>query len=166
MSGNRLLTSPQAAGYLGVNQQTVRNWRDAGWFPVIQISKNTHRYRLSDLDEFIAKSRVVPPKIWDADSPELPTKVVERLLGIHHSLLYVMRSGGKLKDFSEHSIRKHIRRQVLRECMAAARAELKVLLNTKNTQIYAYRKQLNGQTCRRCSKPTLKPYFHVGDKPE
>jgi len=51
-----LIPAEQAADYLGVSTRTMANWRCRG-FPNIKYTKigRCIRYRLSDLDAYIAK---------------------------------------------------------------------------------------------------------------
>jgi excisionase family DNA binding protein len=47
------MTVHEVAGLLKVNQQTVRNWIDAGSLPAVQVGQRRVRIRRSDLDKFI-----------------------------------------------------------------------------------------------------------------
>ena len=61
-----LLTDIEAAAYLGVKNQTVRQWRSKNKGPkYIRVSRNVIRYRSEDLEAFLA-DRVVEP-----DQPDL-----------------------------------------------------------------------------------------------
>lgn len=54
-----LLTRKEAAQYLGVSASTLANWASTKTFvlPYFRVGKAV-RYRKSDLDEFIQKSKV------------------------------------------------------------------------------------------------------------
>ena len=54
-------TDPAAATYLDVSPQTMRNWRSAGSGPpAIKLNGGAIRYRLADLDAWIAAQREDP----------------------------------------------------------------------------------------------------------
>ncbi len=56
-----LLRTPAAATYLDVSPQTMRNWRSAGSGPpAIKLNGGAIRYRLADLDAWIAAQREDP----------------------------------------------------------------------------------------------------------
>ena len=56
-----LLRSEAAARYLNVAVQTLRNWRSAGSGPpAIKLNGGAIRYRLGDLDAWIAAQREDP----------------------------------------------------------------------------------------------------------
>jgi excisionase family DNA binding protein len=51
------LTLGQAATYLGVAQSTIRKWSDGGRLPAFYTPGGHRRFRLRDLDSFLAGSR-------------------------------------------------------------------------------------------------------------
>jgi excisionase family DNA binding protein len=51
------LTLGQAAAYLGVAQSTIRKWTDQGTLPAIKTPGGHRRYRRSDLELFLERSR-------------------------------------------------------------------------------------------------------------
>ncbi len=51
------LTVGQAAKYLGVAQSTIRKWSDLGRVPAFYTPGGHRRYRRSDLDAFLERSR-------------------------------------------------------------------------------------------------------------
>jgi excisionase family DNA binding protein len=53
---NDWLTLGQAARYLGVAQSTIRKWSDQGRLPAFYTPGGHRRYRLRDLDAFVAGS--------------------------------------------------------------------------------------------------------------
>jgi excisionase family DNA binding protein len=55
------LTLGQAAAFLGAAQGTVRKWADGGRLPTYYTPGRHRRFRRSDLDAFLARSRGVPP---------------------------------------------------------------------------------------------------------
>ncbi|MGH3012468.1 MAG: response regulator [Gaiellaceae bacterium] len=55
------LTLGQAAAFLGAAQGTVRKWADGGQLPAFYTPGGHRRFRRSDLDAFLARSRVAPP---------------------------------------------------------------------------------------------------------
>jgi excisionase family DNA binding protein len=55
------LTLGQAARFLGAAQGTVRKWADGGRLPAFYTPGGHRRFRRSDLDAFLARSRVAPP---------------------------------------------------------------------------------------------------------
>ena len=52
-----LLTLGQAADHLGVAQSTIRKWTDQGTLPAIKTPGGHRRYRRSDLELFLERSR-------------------------------------------------------------------------------------------------------------
>ena len=61
------LTLGQAAKHLGVAQSTIRKWSDNGRVPAFYTPGGHRRYRLSDLDAFLASSggAVPAPRVGD-----------------------------------------------------------------------------------------------------
>jgi excisionase family DNA binding protein len=55
------LTLGQAARYLGVAQSTIRKWSDQGRLPAFYTPGGHRRYRLRDLDAFVAGSAGAAP---------------------------------------------------------------------------------------------------------
>jgi excisionase family DNA binding protein len=55
------LTLGQAARYLGVAQSTIRKWSDQGRLPAFYTPGGHRRYRLRDLDAFVAGSAGIAP---------------------------------------------------------------------------------------------------------
>jgi excisionase family DNA binding protein len=55
-SATEWLTLGQAARYLGVAQSTIRKWSDQGRLPAFYTPGGHRRYRLRDLDAFVAGS--------------------------------------------------------------------------------------------------------------
>jgi excisionase family DNA binding protein len=51
------LTLGQAASYLGVAQSTIRKWTDQGTLPAIKTPGGHRRYRRTDLENFLERSR-------------------------------------------------------------------------------------------------------------
>lgn len=47
------LTTPQAADYIGVKDQTLRVWRSQGRGPLYETIGRLVRYALCDLDDFM-----------------------------------------------------------------------------------------------------------------
>lgn len=59
MSENRLLNEKQAASYLGLSVSTLQAWRWRGRGPAyLKLGGRTIRYRMADLDSFLAGCRV------------------------------------------------------------------------------------------------------------
>ncbi len=54
------LTETEAAEYLDAKPQTLRVWRHRGRGPAFLKPVGKIKYRLDDLDKFLAESRVVP----------------------------------------------------------------------------------------------------------
>lgn len=55
-----LLTVSQAAQYLGVSSDTLRNWDNKGKLISTRTKGNSRRYKLSDLEEFIKTNLIRP----------------------------------------------------------------------------------------------------------
>jgi excisionase family DNA binding protein len=68
------LTVFEIADLLKVNQQTVRNWIDAGSLPAVRIGSRRVRVRASDLDRFIAAGSAAP----SAERPQVVTDAPSR----------------------------------------------------------------------------------------
>ncbi|MGD0167122.1 MAG: response regulator [Gaiellaceae bacterium] len=62
------LTLGQAAKYLGVAQSTIRKWCDAGRVPAFTTPGGHRRFRRSDLDDFIERSR---PNVRTRSGPSI-----------------------------------------------------------------------------------------------
>ena len=58
---NSMLTTKEAAEFLGIRPSTLNVWRSTGTVNVPYIRVGTAiRYRLSDLEEYVSKRRVMP----------------------------------------------------------------------------------------------------------
>lgn len=55
---SELRTTAKAAQYIGVSEQTLRNWATAGRVPYIRLPSGQFRFRIEDLDAMVA---VTPP---------------------------------------------------------------------------------------------------------
>ena len=83
---DELITVAELAALLKVNQQTVRNWIDAGKIPHLQIGERRVRVWRSDLDRFLGaltaghQVRLPDPEpgIWDGERLRLRTAVNRR----------------------------------------------------------------------------------------
>ena len=54
---DHLLTAAEAAAYVNVSIRTLARWRAAGLGPaIVKLSARTVRYRVADLDAWIATS--------------------------------------------------------------------------------------------------------------
>jgi DNA-binding transcriptional MerR regulator len=53
-----LLTDEQAARILSVEPRTLRLWRNSRGLPFIRITSKVIRYRLADLNQWLAERRV------------------------------------------------------------------------------------------------------------
>jgi excisionase family DNA binding protein len=77
MADDDFLTVSEIAATLRPNQQTVRNWLDAGRIPYYRLGQEGRRVRIrrSDFDAFLASSgperaSLEPtPSIWDGEIP-------------------------------------------------------------------------------------------------
>lgn len=74
-STDEFLTVAEVADVLKLNQQTIRNWIDAGTLPAVRIGRRV-RIRRSDFDRLVATSyskRADPaepsPSVWDGEVP-------------------------------------------------------------------------------------------------
>lgn len=75
---SRFLTVAEVAGILRLNQQTVRNWIDAGKLPAVHVGRRV-RIKRSDFDRLISESytgsSATAPAgdysegIWEGDMP-------------------------------------------------------------------------------------------------
>lgn len=54
-----LLTDEQAAALLSVEPRTLRLWRNTRGLPFLRVTPKVIRYRRSDIDEWLARSRTV-----------------------------------------------------------------------------------------------------------
>lgn len=86
-SYDEFLTVFEVAALLKVNQQTVRNWIDAGKLPAVRVGARRVRILRSDLDKFIEQGRVwagdVPrpssaQAFWDGETAEPQRKPEEK----------------------------------------------------------------------------------------
>lgn len=62
----RVLTGAEVAKLLKLNQQTVRNWIDAGQLPALRVGRRI-RVRSSELDAFAEQGRTARPPAGSAD---------------------------------------------------------------------------------------------------
>jgi predicted DNA-binding transcriptional regulator AlpA len=54
-----LLPTSKAAQLLGISTQTLATWRHRGdkWLPWVKLGKRAVRYKLTDVQQFIAENR-------------------------------------------------------------------------------------------------------------
>ncbi len=76
------LTVKEIAEHLKLNQQTLRNWIDAGTLPALRIGRRV-RVRRADLDRILAQSATVAPEpqaspVAPADPREPLAQALER----------------------------------------------------------------------------------------
>ena len=57
---DEFLTVAEIAELLKLNQQTVRNWIDAGKLPAIRVGERRVRIRRSDLVRFLERGHTAP----------------------------------------------------------------------------------------------------------
>ena len=69
---DEFLTVAEIAETLKLNQQTIRNWIDAGELPAVRLGRRRVRVRQSDLDAFIAAGSTGRP-----DAESLPAEEVD-----------------------------------------------------------------------------------------
>jgi excisionase family DNA binding protein len=79
---DEFMTVAEVAAILKLNQQTVRNWIDAGKLPALRVGRRV-RIRRSDFDRLLEESYTGPPNtaepggsVWDGEisPPELPPR--------------------------------------------------------------------------------------------
>jgi len=58
---SELLTVPEIAAELKLNQQTIRNWIDQGKLPALRMGRRV-RVRREDFDALLAQSATVPER--------------------------------------------------------------------------------------------------------
>jgi excisionase family DNA binding protein len=79
---DELMTVAEVAAILKLNQQTVRNWIDAGKLPALHVGRRV-RIKRSDFDQLleagyhrgpVAAPPATSPSIWDGEirPPEIP----------------------------------------------------------------------------------------------
>ncbi len=74
---DEFLTVAEVASILKLNQQTVRNWIDAGQLPAVRVGQRRVRIKRSDFDRFIEQGYSGGPAaqaepsegIWGGDVP-------------------------------------------------------------------------------------------------
>jgi excisionase family DNA binding protein len=77
MDDDEFLTVAEIAATLKLNQQTIRNWLDAGRIPHYRLGQGGRRVRVrrSDFASFLASVEPErppvqpPPSIWDGEIP-------------------------------------------------------------------------------------------------
>ncbi len=57
-----LLTTKQAAEYLGISVPTIQRYVEEGRITYVQFTEKTWRFRRCDLDTFIVKNLVLPTR--------------------------------------------------------------------------------------------------------
>ena len=70
---DEFMTVAEVATILKLNQQTVRNWIDAGTLPAVRIGRRV-RIKRSDFDRVVADGysgarSAAPSGIWDGEVP-------------------------------------------------------------------------------------------------
>ena len=159
---NRLLTTSEAAGYLAVSYATMQIWAKKGKINVVYLGKRRPRFMLADLDEIILAHRV-HRWVWDVDSKELPLPVVQRLLQLKRdTAVSSLLSQGKLADYSEQSVRRYIRFQLLDEVKVTLRKEYRKrlsdqrsIMGNQKVTIRLLRRKLEEQLCNTCRRNKL-----------
>jgi excisionase family DNA binding protein len=75
----------QVAEQLQLNQQTVRNWIDAGALPAVRIGRRV-RIRRVDLDELLAQgaTKSTDRSVQAADKSRDGARAVKQLANAHH----------------------------------------------------------------------------------
>jgi excisionase family DNA binding protein len=80
--GETYLTVAEVAAILKLNQQTIRNWIDAGQLPAVRVGQRRVRIKRSDFDRLLQRGytgqtgdaqRPQAANIWDG---ELPPRVI------------------------------------------------------------------------------------------
>lgn len=56
-----MMTAAEVADYLGLAEKTIRNWTNSNKIPTIKMGGSA-RYKKSDIDEYIEKSRKIVPR--------------------------------------------------------------------------------------------------------
>jgi excisionase family DNA binding protein len=78
------LTVADIAALLKLNQQTVRNWIDAGTLPALRVGRRV-RVRRADFDALVERGRTVPPRpvdgsqalaFWEGDLHPTPVLIL------------------------------------------------------------------------------------------
>jgi excisionase family DNA binding protein len=67
MAEDEFLTVAEIATLLKLNQQTIRNWIDAGELRAVRVGRRRVRVRRSELDRFIAAGEQMGPPASDAE---------------------------------------------------------------------------------------------------
>lgn len=75
MNPAEFMTVAEVAAILKLNQQTVRNWIDAGTLPAVRIGRRV-RIKRADFDQLVERGYNARPSagVWDGDvpMPEVP----------------------------------------------------------------------------------------------
>jgi excisionase family DNA binding protein len=85
LADQEFLTVAEVAAILKLNQQTVRNWIDAGALPALHVGRRV-RIRRSDFEEFLEQGRTQKAQaeqspaqaFWEGDLPPTPLAPAER----------------------------------------------------------------------------------------
>ncbi len=159
---NRLLTTTQAAGYLGVTRMTMGNWGRCGRIPVVYLGNRRPRFMLSDLDATLLKNRF-DQRMWDPSDKVFPESAVCRLLDMSPQGVWTLKQRGFLPDFSEKSIRSAIKRQYRHEMATEFRAKYEKKIQqqfaTMSHQLKALKRlrvQMIANACIHCGKPNYR----------
>lgn len=69
---DQFLTVAEVANALKLNQQTIRNWIDAGTLPAVRIGRRV-RIKRADFERLVEQSytgpRTEPTSIWEGEVP-------------------------------------------------------------------------------------------------
>lgn len=147
----RLLNLRQAAGYIGFAPGTMRRLVKTRKIPVIWLTPNSPRFLMADLDHFIVSCKI-NRESWDEDSPELPWKVVGKLLKVAQSSISQMKIRGDLADYSPQSVRDYIRKQLRAEVHHEVQKEFQDRIDRQKQALQRFRARLKATRCSRCGK--------------
>ena len=153
-SAGRVLKTREAAGYLGVCVETVYKLRRNGKLPSVNYGKGKNApfgFLLSDLDQFILTCRI-GRFVWDEDSPELPIKVVCRLLGLSLNGYRAAVGSGRLKDRTYASVIRYIEHRLGGTVRRDIRRHYEGELNRLNCKIHRLQIRLADLPARRKRK--------------
>jgi len=154
LSQGRLLTIAQGAAYLAISIGTLRLFIKEGRIPYIPI-KSEKRVLLADLDAYILQQSALYEKPTSREF-KLGWTQVCKLLDLDTRNVSKALKDGKLKDFTEPSVRAYIIKQVTRTLGAQLRKQIKhetkIALGEYRDTVSRLRKKLGIAECSRCGR--------------
>ncbi len=142
-----MLNSADAAAYLGIGRNALRNWAKCGVLPAFKLrtrkfGKNYQlRFRLADLNRVLTPFPVVRSLI-SPEAPELPRILISRILGLASNTVHRYLETRNLKGRRPEDIREFLLRQGAKEARKQAREMYRKKVQSLRSMLTQARGQL------------------------